>query len=115
LATLNRCRFADGLTTLRLSDPESIEAVSTVSFSEYPVVVAKEEVAETADVGIVPSSLSSPDRSKRSFIQDPFDVSDVLFELRRPASLLSPARMVLAETAEKVGEVNADKGDEGGA
>ena len=80
------------------------------------MVVAKEEVAEMADVGIVPSSsLSSPDMSKRSFIHDPLDVSDVLFELRRPASLLSPARMVLAETAERVGEVNADKGDEGGA
>jgi hypothetical protein len=115
LATLSRCRFEDGLTILRLGDPESIDVVSTVSFSEYPVVVAKDDVAEMADVGIVPSSLSSPDRSKRSLIQDPLDVSDVLFELRRPASLLSPARIVLPETAERVGEVNADRGDEGGA
>jgi hypothetical protein len=116
LTTFNcRGRLAGGLAILRRGDPDSRDVVSALSFSEYPVVVAKDEVAETAEVGIVPSSsLSSPDISKRSLIQDPPEVSDVLLEPRRPASVLSSGRSVPVDNADNAGEVNADKGDGGG-
>jgi hypothetical protein len=60
-------------------ESDSIETVSPVS--EYPLLVANELEAETADVGIVSSSLESSDISNRSLIQEPCQLFDALLDM----------------------------------
>lgn len=65
------------------------------AFVEYPLLVANELVAETADVGIVSSSLSGSDRSNRSLIHDPCECSDGLSDNDdRPSSGLAGSELV---------------------
>ena len=71
-------RFAVGLATLLRGELESVDIDSAVS--DCSAVVAKELVADTADMGIVSSSLDSLDISNRSLIQERCEISEPLRE-----------------------------------